>query len=237
MPIKLPFLTATILATAMVTSLPQGAITNAPSPGVVQTNAAALARTRVNTNVTGRSSITPAQLENINRLDIGLAELGTGSRDAALQQRALLGTLEQAPIASIRTSPQSISKLGATLATVVPSLGLSPLQRRQLAIDVNQALNSGSLLPSQAERVIADARRLLQLNLARNPQGVEQLIGELSTLVSQIQGALAQQNPQNGQESVVQVEPGSAPTQTGQSAGSQTGQASESSTGNTLPSR
>jgi hypothetical protein len=154
-----------------------------------------------------------------------------------LQQRALLETLEQAPIASVRPSPQAISKLGATLATVVPSLGLSPLQRRQLAIDVNQALNSGSLLPSQAERVIADARRLLQLNLARNPQGVEQLIGELSTLVSQIQRALAQQNPQNGQESVALVEPSSASTQTGQSAGHQTGQASECSTGDAVPSR
>jgi hypothetical protein len=237
MPMKLPFLIATILTTAVVTSLAQGAITNAPGPGAIQTNAAALARTGSNTNFTGHSSITPVQLQNINRLDIELGELSILSRDAASQQRALMDTLKAAPIASVRPSAESISKLGATLTTVVPSLGLSPLQRRQLAIDVNLALNSGNLSPSQAERVIADARRLLQLNLARNPQGVEELMGELSTLLSQIQGSLAQQNPQNGQEGAVPAEPGTVPTPTGQSARSQTGQGSESSSGSAVPSR
>jgi hypothetical protein len=175
------------------------------------------------------SNITPVQLQNINRLDYELGGLGLLSRVGVDQQRSLMDTLEAAPIATVRPSAQAISKLGATLTTVVPTLRLSAAQRRQLAIDVNMALNSGNLSPTQAERVIADARSLLQMTFVRNPQGVEQLMGDLSLLVAQVQGSLVQPTPQTTPQVVAGGESAPGGAQTGQAPGPETGAGAGSS--------
>jgi len=165
-------------------------------------------------------------MQNINRLDQELAALASLGAGGVVQQRQLLDTLEAAPISHIRPSAQSISRLGATLASVVPSLRLTPSQRRQLAIDINMALNCASLSLAQSQRVIEDARSLLQMTMARNPQGVEQLVGDLSLLVGQVQGSLMHPDEP---AAVTGSHPATAATQTGQSPQGQSGQASGSS--------
>ena len=85
-----------------------------------------------------------------------------------------------------------IGRLGADLAAVIRTLNLTAPQRRQLAIDLNMALNSGNLFPVEAQRVLTDARTLLQGSAVNNPQGVEQLFAGLTAMVNQLQGSVAQ---------------------------------------------
>jgi len=172
-----------------------------------------------------RSNITPAQLQNINQIDIALNALGLPGRDASGQQRAFTQTLQAAPLARVKPSPDAIAKLGSTLATVVPTLNLTAPQRRQLAIDLNLALNSGNLTSGEAERVIRDARALLQGSTVNNGPGVEQLMGNLTAVVSQAQASVA------GGNAAGTTLPGSpAATQAGRSAENQTGAGGGSST-------
>jgi len=62
--------------------------------------------------------------------------------------------LQVAPIAALRPSAETINQLGSNLVAIVPSLKLSAQQRRQLAIDLNLAMNSGNLSPAESQRVI-----------------------------------------------------------------------------------
>ncbi|MFO1497954.1 MAG: hypothetical protein U1G07_06095 [Verrucomicrobiota bacterium] len=162
-----------------------------------------------------RSNITPIQMQNINRLVIDLNALSSPVRDTSEHERGLAETLRAAPVGATRPSQDSIAKLGANLAAILPSLNLTAPQRRQLAIDLNLALNSGQLGPNEAERVMADARSLLQGSAIKNPTGVEQLLADLSAIVSSTQKAAGLQPTSNNAE--------------GQSAPSQTGQGTERS--------
>lgn len=216
-----------------------GTPTNAAGTALAPTNAlpAGAADTRPGTAgaSTNRSKITPVQLQNINRLAIDLNGLGLATRDPVEQQRGLIETLKTAPIASIRPSPESITKLGESVAAVVPSLALTAPQRRQLAIDLNLALNSGNLTPVEAQRVIADARGILQRSAAQNPDGVDRLLGALSGVVAEVQASVAQAAPGQNEAGTAPAStpaalqtpaPNSSQTEAGQSAGSQTGQGS-----------
>jgi len=182
---------------------------------------------------TNRTNITPVQMQNINRLDLDLNGLGLATRDQAEQQRALIETLQAAPIGDTRPAPAAVVRLGKDLATVIPTLNLTAAQRRQLAIDVNLALNSGSLSPIEAQRVLTDVRTLLQGSMVNNAQGVEQLFAAMSSIVNQVQGAVA---PSGAGQTATAGEPQAAPnsssatpTQAGQSGANQTGQGSGSS--------
>jgi len=163
-------------------------------------------------------------------MDVELNALSLPGRDAAEQQRALTESLLAAPMSSVRPSTESVSRLGATLTRVVPSLNLTAAQRRQLAIDINLALNSGTLSPAETQRVLADARGVLQPRNPNNTAGVEQLMGDLNGVISELQGKggdTSQAGP------VRTAPPGSLgpSTQTGQGGGSQTGQGTGTSHG------
>jgi hypothetical protein len=140
-----------------------------------------------NAAAAGRSNVTPQQLENINRLDIALNAVRLPTRDQASQQQALLETLRTAPIGKTKPAPDILDKFGATLAEVVPTLNLTAQQRRQLAIDINMAVNSGNLSSVEAQRVLADARSLLQGSTVSNRRGVDDLVQQLSSVVSNVQ--------------------------------------------------
>ena len=170
-------------------------VISVPGPG------APVLRPAANAPVAPRSNITPVQLQNINRLDIDLNGLGLPSRDINEQQRGLLETLRAAPIAQFRPSADVIARLAGTLAGAVPALNLTAQQRRQLAIDINLALNSGNLLPTESQRVLADAQSLLQRRSVVHPELVQQVMRDLNAVVSQVQTAAAKAKS-----------PGTAPT-------------------------
>jgi hypothetical protein len=216
-----------------------GTTTNAAGTALAPTNALPAGATATRPGTAGastnRSNITPVQLQNINRLAIDLNGLGLATRDPVEQQRGLIETLKAAPIAPIRPAPASITRLGESVAAVVPSLNLTAPQRRQLAIDLNLALNSGNLTPVEAQRVIADARAILQRSAAQNPDGVDRLLGALSGVVAEVQASVAQAtsgqsdagSPPASTPGVTQPPvPNPSQTEAGQGAGSQTGQGS-----------
>jgi hypothetical protein len=95
-----------------------------------------------NTVPAPRSNVTRAQLENISRLEVAFNALELPPRSGSNYQAALIEALQAAPITEVRPPPESITQLGTRLAETVPSLGLTASQRRQLAIDVNMAINS-----------------------------------------------------------------------------------------------
>jgi hypothetical protein len=168
------------------------------------------------------SSITPVQFQNINRLAVELNTLSTPVRDVPAQQQGLIETLQAAPVGQVKPSNEKIARLGNSLAQALPTLQLTAAQRRQLAIDLNLALNSGSLSPGEAERVMADARAVLLGSTASNAASVEQIMGNIGSIVAE-----AQSNA--GHQTNVAAKPASAPTQAGQAGGSQTGQGSGTS--------
>ncbi|MHC1769198.1 MAG: hypothetical protein AB9869_33770 [Verrucomicrobiia bacterium] len=207
------------------------------------TNAAGTAAPRgtagsaTTTTSTNRSNITPVQLQNINRLAIDLNGLGLVTRDPAEQQRGFIENLKAAPVSSVRPSAGSIERLGESVAAVIPTLNLTAPQRRQLAIDLNLALNSGSLTPAEVQRVIADARGILLPGAAQDPDGVERLLAALSGVVAEVQASVTQAR-QGGSAGAStsptadrptpagtpQLDP--AATEAGQGGGSQIGQGS-----------
>jgi hypothetical protein len=249
------YLSAQTVTRSPTTAVPAHAPAPAPGtlgPGNVPLTAPArppaaltngfIGQTRLNTNALmgAHSNITPVQMQNINLLDQEMARLPIPGANAAESRRQLIETLQAAPVAGVQPSPESIVALGTTLATVVPSLTLLPNQRRQLAIDLNLALNSGNLSPMQAERVVIDARTLLQTRLANNPRGVETLIGDLSTMVGEVQGRLGQTSSSSTAETADDhQEQAPPPAPVGQSAVSQAGQGSGASPGpsTTSPTR
>lgn len=235
---------------APTSTVPSGGVTINAATGAVVTNAAAGATTNITgrTNVAtrpaapgvgastaGRSNITPVQLQNINRLAIDLNALGIASRNPAERQRALIENLNAAPLAAVRPAADSVAKLGASLASVIPSLNLTAAQRRQLAIDLNLALNSGNLTAEEAQRVITDARNLLQPSAVKNPDGVEQLLNALGGIVAEVHAGRQSvtQPPDQGlvDQSGAQSTSGesSSPAEVGQSPGAQSGQESGAS--------
>lgn len=164
-----------------------------------------------------KSKVTPAQLQNISRIEVGLNALALPPASATDQRQRLLETLRAAPIAHVRPPSESIGELMNRLETVVPSLDLTAPQRRQLAIDLNMTLNSGNLSREESQRVLADARSLLQGGALNNPEGVNQLIGSLQKIVSQVQSQVAK----NGQSS--ENQPGNESNAVGQGAAAQQG--------------
>lgn len=221
-------------STGLTNAIGSGALTNTAGVASGLTNAASpAARAGTNSATASQSNITPVQLQNINRLAAELNRLALPSRDAAGQQRRLIENLSAAPIAPVRPAPQSISKLGVALVAVIPSLNLTAFQRRQLAIDLNLALNSGKLTPLEAERVMTDARTLLRRNAVQNPEGVQQLLVTLGEIVSDVQATLAQAaRPAADAAAAPQANPQpaepAAPVQTGQGGRSQAGEGSGS---------
>lgn len=204
---------------------PARTLTNAPIPGLIATDG----RTGTlapgsSMPTTGRSNITPVQLQNINRLVTDLNALGMTTKDPAEQHRNLKDALEAAPVTQVRPPAEMIAQLTDNLVTVVPTLNLTAPQRRQLAIDLNLALNSASLSREEAQRVVADVRAVLRGGLLKNPEAVEQLISQFTGIISQVQSAAG------GTGTAPLRNPGATlPSQTGQSAGSQTGQGADAS--------
>jgi len=139
------------------------------------------------------SSITPVQFQNINRIAVELNTLSTPLRDPSVQQRALVETLHAAPVGTVKASEDMINKLGQSLAQVLPTLELTAAQRRQLAIDLNLALNSGGLSAAEADRVKADARSLLAGSAVNNTNGVEQIMQNFTSIISDSQSRSGQQ--------------------------------------------
>jgi hypothetical protein len=173
-------------------------------PGVasLQTNATGL---QSNAVASGRSNVTPVQLQNINQLDVALSglELEAPVSNGAGQTPNLQATLEHAPVGKVRPSKQAIDGLAASLKRVVPSLHLPGAQRRQLAIDLNMALNSGNLSPDQAQRVVTDIRGVLGGSSFGNPNGVNELTRQISDLVSNTQGQARDSHRENTDHTAV----------------------------------
>jgi hypothetical protein len=138
------------------------------------------------------SHITPAQLQNINQISAALNALALPGRDVTQRQRTLIDALQAAPIATVRPTPEVIANLGANLVTIVPVLRLTAQQRRQLAIDLNLVLNSGNLKPDEAQRVLADVRKVIQQSAGRNPDAERILIQDLTTVLKRVQNATEQ---------------------------------------------
>jgi len=171
-------------------------------------------------------------MQNINRLVLDLHGLELTTRDPAEQKRSLMETLSAAPVGNVRPAPALISRLASELATVLPTLNMTAPQRRQLAIDLNLALNSGTLSAVEAQRVVADARTLLQGSSVNNPQGVEELFAGLTAIVNQLQGSGNQTtSAQTGTpaQSARPAAPPNTTTQAGQGGAAQTGQGAGSS--------
>jgi hypothetical protein len=213
-----------------------GAVTNRAALLATNVNPA-LSRSIAGAAAAAPSKITPVQMQNINRLDVELNRLAIANRDPADQQRALVELLQAAPVGNTRPAPASIARLGASLAGVTRTLNLTAAQRRQLAIDLNLALNSANLSPTEAQRVLADARTLLQGSAVANPQGTEQLLAGLEGIVNQLQGTTGQaaaSQPAPGTVSNPGVTPAPQPAfpaaQGGQNAAGQTGQGSGAGT-------
>jgi hypothetical protein len=184
-----------------------GSATNVPGSQPLTNNAPVIRvgpNSPTNSTPARPSKVTPLQLENINRLDTDLGGLELPARDPSQQRQVLLNTLKAAPIAQARPTPESISHLAATLANVFPTLRLTPVQRRQLAIDVNMAINSANLSSTEAQRVLADANALLESSRLNHVSGVDQLTGELKDIVSQVQSQVAQ-NPDSNKTTSQEV--------------------------------
>lgn len=204
--------------------------TNSPTR-VLPNPAAAAAQANTHAFVTNRSRITPAQMQNINRLVVDLNALSLPSKDTVEQMRGLRQTLTAAASSNARPTDASLSQLGSALAAVVPSLNLTAPQRRQLAIDINLALNSGSLTAEEARRVVADAQGLLHGSAVKNPDGVGHLMDSMAAIVAELR---------NNSGSQTGAIPAETPASIGQPAESQTGQgagASTPTTGNAPISR
>jgi len=248
--------TTTAPATAAAASPGLGATINAETgqvvPGTVAGQGVPAAAVLTNRALAGRpavaippprSNITPAQMQNINRLVLDLHGLELTTRDPAEQKRSLMETLNAAPAGDVRPAPALISRLASELATVLPTLNMTAPQRRQLAIDLNLALNSGNLSAVEAQRVVADARTLLQGSSVNNPQGVEGLFAGLTAIVNQLQGqgSGSQTTPAQTGTALRSAPPLASPdttTQAGQGGSAQTGQgAGSSQTGSDPTSR
>lgn len=166
------------------------------------------------------SSITPIQFQNINRIAVELNTLSTPLRDPSAQQRALVETLHAAPVGTVKPSGDMINQLGQSLAQVLPTLDLTAAQRRQLAIDLNLALNSGTLSAAEAERVMADARALLAGSTVNNSSGVEQIMHNFASIISDTQARSGQQASGSSTNTTTSSQAGQAGTsQTGQGSG------------------
>lgn len=243
-PLGEPKPTSTVPESGVTINAGTGERVTAPNPEQTgATNAAGTAAPAVTagsattTTSTNRSNITPVQLQNINRLAIDLNGLGLATRDPAEQQRGLIENLKAAPVASVRPSAGSIERLGESVAAVIPTLNLTALQRRQLAIDLNLVLNTGDLTPAEVQRVIADARGILLPGAAQDPDGVERLLAALSGVVAEVQASVTQAGQRGSAgpsasptadrpipAGTPQIDP--AATEAGQGGGSQIGQGS-----------
>jgi hypothetical protein len=138
-------------------------------------------------NVLPGTHITPAQLQNINRLSGALLRVGLPTIDLIDQQWELLEVLQDAAVSPVRPRQESVMELARNLSTILPMLRLTAQERGQLAVDINMILNGANLPPNAAERVLADARSILH-GQGRGPRpGADLLLNNLQTILAEVQ--------------------------------------------------
>jgi hypothetical protein len=137
-----------------------------------------------------RSTITPAQRAQINRLTAELNMFQRGTQLGPEQRARLANSLAAASNPASPVPQPALSRLANNLGNALSGMALTPQQRHQLAIDLNMLLHAGSLAPADVQLVLSDARTLLQ-NAGVNAEAVNAVTGDLTTLAGDLQSPAA----------------------------------------------